>query len=130
MNSRQRKTYGIIFLLLLITEVCIALFIKDNFIRPYIGDVLVTVLICCFLRAVIPKKVKALPIYVFIFAAAVEAAQYFDIVKLLGLENVRFVSVIVGRTFSFHDILCYAIGCALFAIAEYTVKATKKGLMH
>ena len=36
-----RWRYFVIFLLLLIIEVLIALYVHDDFIRPYIGDVLV-----------------------------------------------------------------------------------------
>lgn len=119
--KKQRITYATVFGVLLLTEVLIALFVHDRFVRPYIGDVLVTILICCFCRTAIPKGVPALPVYVFVFAALVEIAQYFNIVKLLGLENNAFLSTIIGTTFSFHDLLCYAVGCVLFWAAEKAV---------
>ena len=119
--KKLRLTYTFAFLLLLLAEILIALFVRDDFIRPYVGDVLVTVLICCFLRIFIPRGVVALPIYVFVFAAAVETGQYFDIVRLLGLESNRFISIIIGRTFSFADLICYAVGCLLFFITERLV---------
>ncbi len=122
MKTKLRIIYSVIFILILITEICIALFIHDDFIRPYVGDVLVTILICALLRIFIPEGVKLLPAYVFIFAAAVEILQYFDIVKLLGLEGNAFLSTIIGRTFSLHDILCYGAGCLLFFSAEMLIK--------
>ncbi len=112
--------------MLLLTEILIALFVRDDFVRPYVGDVLVTVLICCFLRIFFPCGVKALPVYVFIFAAAVEVLQYFDVVKLLGLESNRLLSTIIGRTFSFADLICYAVGCLLFFIVEALFKHKRK----
>lgn len=51
----RRIIYAICFLLLFLTEVYIALYVHDDFIRPYIGDMLVTMLICCFCRMFIPK---------------------------------------------------------------------------
>ncbi|MBQ2916226.1 MAG: DUF2809 domain-containing protein [Clostridia bacterium] len=119
--KKLKFIYLVLFAVLLLTEICIALFIRDNFIRPYVGDILVTVLLCSFVRIFIPNGLKLLPVYVFIFAAAVETAQYFDIVKILGLENNKFLSVLIGRTFSLHDILCYAIGCVLFFIADFFI---------
>lgn len=110
----KRLIYAALFLLILLSEILIALFVNDNFVRPYVGDMLVTVLICCFVRIFFPKGVKLLPVYVFLFAAAVEVCQYFDIVKLFGLEGNRFISVLLGRTFSLADILCYAAGCLAF----------------
>jgi hypothetical protein len=116
--KRKRIIYAAIFALLLLVEIGIALFVHDNFIRPYIGDVLVTVLLCCLCRVVIPQGVPALPIYVFFFATFVELAQYIDIVKLLGWQNNALISTIVGRSFSFLDIICYGAGCLGFWIAE------------
>lgn len=122
-KNRLRIIYGILFLVILITEICIALFVRDNFIRPYVGDMLVTVLICCFMRVVFPVKVKAMPVYVFLFSALVEIGQYFDFVKLLGLDDNLFISTLLGRTFSFADLICYAVGCAAFAVFDYIIKS-------
>ena len=122
MFKKPRLFYSLLFLALLVTEVLIALFVHDNFIRPFFGDVLVTVLLCCFCRIFIPTKIPALPIYVFLFATAVEVSQYFDLVKLLGLENNRFLSILMGRTFSWPDILCYAVGCLLFFLLDLWVR--------
>lgn len=122
MLRKQRITYALIFVTILLIEVLIALFVRDKFVRPYVGDVLIAVLICCLCRVCIPNKVTALPIYVFLFATAVEVTQYFDIVKLLGLENNKLVSTLLGRTFSVADILCYAIGCLGFYLVEKAVR--------
>lgn len=120
--KKRRIIYALLFLSVLLAEILIALFAKDAFVRPYVGDMLVTVLICCFLRIFFPTGVKLLPVYVFLFAAAVEFGQYLDMVKLLGLEGNRLISVLLGRTFSFPDILCYAVGCILFFGAELYVR--------
>ena len=117
----RRITYIICFLVLLLTEVLIALYIDDRFIRPYFGDVLVTALVCSFCRIFAPKGIPTLPIYVFVFATFVEIGQYLNIVKLLGLENNIFFCTILGTSFSFIDLVCYAVGCLLFWAAEKAV---------
>ena len=109
--KNKRILYGSIFCGLLATEVCIALFVNDSFIRPYVGDMLVTLLLCCLCRVIIPNKVRLLPLFVFVFSALVEIGQYFDMVALLGLADNRLLSVLLGRTFSWLDLLCYAVGC-------------------
>lgn len=114
MNNKFRFVYGSSFVILLITEILIGLYVHDNFVRPYIGDVLVTILICCLCRTVVSKGIRLLPIYVFIFATLVEIAQYFDIVKILRVENSPLLSTIIGTSFSFIDILCYGVGCLIF----------------
>ena len=119
--KKTRFRYAAAFCILFLIEILIALFVHDNFIRPYIGDVLITVLLCCLCRIIIPKGVATLPICVFIFAALVEVAQYFEIVKLLGLEDNAIVATIVGTTFSVIDLICYAIGCFAFWATEQII---------
>ena len=116
-KNKARCIYAAVFLLILAVEVLIALFVRDRFIRPYIGDVLVTVLICAFLRIFFLSP-RFLPFYVFLFALAVEVGQYFDMVGLLGLGGIPFFRVLIGSTFSPADIICYAVGCVIFAAAE------------
>ena len=118
---KKRFGYAIAFLVLLITEILIALFVRDDFIRPYGGDILVTVLICAAVRIVFPTGVRLLPLWVFLFAAGVEIGQYFDFVTLLGLGNIAFFRILLGSTFSVADLICYAAGCLLFWIGEKTI---------
>lgn len=72
---------------------------------------LVTLLLCCFFRVLVPNKLRLLPLFVFLFAACVEIGQHFDLVALLDLADNRFLSIALGRTFSWLDLLCYAVGC-------------------
>ncbi len=117
-NIAPRAVYASAFAVILIIEILIALFVDDSFIRPYGGDVLVTVLICCFMRMIFLKKIPLLPLWVFVFAVLVETLQYFDIVSFLGLGNSKFFVVLIGNTFSVADLICYAAGCALFYLCE------------
>lgn len=117
-SVRPRLIYAAVFLLLLITEVIIALFVRDTFLRPYGGDILVTVLLCTLVRILFPKGIKLLPLYVFMFSVLVEFAQYINIVKLLGLSDIAFFRIIVGTSFSRIDIICYGAGCILFFVFE------------
>lgn len=121
--KKTRLTYAILTFLLLITEILIGLYAHDDFIRPYIGDVLVTILLCCLIRAIVPKGRRLLPVYVFIFATFVEFAQYFRIVTILGLEDNRLLSTLIGTSFSPIDLLCYGIGCLLFWATEAALRS-------
>ena len=71
----KRIAYGIATFILLIIEVLIALFVHDAFIRPYIGDVLVVIVIYTFVRIFIQERFVFLPLFVFIFATLVEVLQ-------------------------------------------------------
>ena len=117
-NMKKRLAYGLAFLGILAVEILIALFVRDAFLRPYGGDILVTVLLCCFLRIFFPEKPRLLPLWVFLFAAGVEVGQYFDFVTLLGLGDSAFFRTLLGSTFSWADLLCYGAGCGLFALLD------------
>lgn len=111
-----------VFLVLLVIEIIIALFIRDNFIRPNVGDVIVVILIYFVVKSFFSTKSKLLPLYVFGFAVFVEILQYFNVVKLLGLENNRLARTIIGTTFDVNDIICYFIGCVILFLYQIIVE--------
>jgi len=111
--GRIRRFYAAAALVILAAEVCIALFVRDTFIRPYGGDILAAVFVYCLARLLFPQARGWLAGAVFALCCAVELAQSVDAVALLGLSESAFLSVLCGRTFDVADILCYAVGCAL-----------------
>lgn len=117
-RNQLRIKYGIAFALLLLIEVIIALYVHDSFIRPYVGDMLVVILVYSFTRIFVPEKCRLLPLYVFLFAAGVEVLQYFKLVHILGLEDNRFLRIVLGSVFDIKDIVCYGVGCALLEVFE------------
>jgi hypothetical protein len=110
--------YLLLTIFLFVTETVIALFIKDTIIRPFVGDVLVVALIYCFLRIFLCLDFWKVAIGALLFAIAIETLQYFDYVKLLGLENNRILSVAMGRTFEWLDFVAYFVGFLVVLIAE------------
>lgn len=108
--------YAVYFLLVMATEIYIALFVRDAFVRPYIGDVLVIILMYCFFRMLFAKCSPRLPVYLCIFAVAVEFGQYFHLVKLLHLEEYTVARIIIGSTFDWSDIGCYMSGTVLLLL--------------
>ena len=120
--------YLFLTVFLLSTEIVIALFVKDTLIRPFIGDVLVVGLIYSFLRIFLQIDYRKLAIGVLIFACLIEILQYFDYVKMLGLENNRILSVVMGRTFERLDFAAYFVGFLVIMLAEKMQKpARSKG---
>ncbi len=123
---RKRLLFLAAFILVFLIEGFIALYVRDRFVRPYVGDMLVVVLVYLGIRAVFPKGVKGLPLWVFLFAAAVEAGQYFHLAALLGVDHIRIARIVLGSVFDWKDIACYAAGCLALAFGEYVVR--RKGL--
>ena len=122
MIMKKRIIYLTATIILLIIEVLIALYVHDNFVRPYVGDMLVVLVVYAFVRIFIPERIKLLPLWVFIFAVAVEILQWFHIVDILGLTDSRFFSVLIGGVFDVKDILCYGVGCILLGGYEYLTR--------
>ena len=56
--------YAICFVVILVVEIIIGIYVRDSFVRPYMGDALVVVLIYCFIRIFIPNGLSQLPLYV------------------------------------------------------------------
>jgi Protein of unknown function (DUF2809) len=108
--------YLIAFITLFLIEVGIALFINDRIIRPYIGDILVIILMYTFIRSFIKKPIRFLAIYLFVFASFVEVVQYFNILEVMSLQDNKILSIIFGSTFDIKDILCYLIGSIILII--------------
>ncbi len=112
------KNYFIIAALIFIIEVLIALFVRDNFVRPYLGDTLVVILIYCFIRSFLILPVLTLAIFVLVFSFTIELLQYFNIVERLGLEKSEIVRTVIGTSFAWIDVLAYTVGFAIVVIVE------------
>ena len=117
-TTQKRLIYVAAFLLLLGIEIAIARFTHDRFVRPYVGDVLVVILIGCFMRIFLPKRPRLLSLYVFVFATAVEVLQFLNWTHWLGVHDNHFLRTLLGTTFSWGDIVCYAVGCGTFWLCE------------
>lgn len=119
MKFRFDKKYFLYFLGLLIVEVLIALFIKNEFIRSSVGDVLVVILIYCFIQAFFAVDKKKTIIGVGIFALLVEISQAFKLVEKLNLQDSQFFTTVLGTTFDLNDIWAYLAGCAVVWMLEF-----------
>ncbi|WP_294286929.1 DUF2809 domain-containing protein [uncultured Chryseobacterium sp.] len=104
--------------LLFLSEVLIATVFKDIFfIRAYLGDVIVVMLLYTFIKSFfnIRNDVKLIAC-ILIFSFMVEFAQYFNIAERLGFQPGSVMYIVVGNSFSWLDMLCYAVGCLLLFV--------------
>jgi len=112
------KYYGLLALCLFIIEVLIALYVHDAFVRPYVGDVLVVILLYCFAKTFIDTPVLPTAIAVLVFAYIIEWLQYLQIVNTLGLQHNAIARTVIGTTFQWGDILAYTLGILLVLAVE------------
>lgn len=112
------RRYFILTILLFIVEIFIALYVRDNFIRPYLGDVLVVILIYCFVKSFVKLPVLTVAISTLVFSFIVEFLQLINVIELLGLENSKIAQIVIGTSFSWFDLLAYLIGILLVILVE------------
>ena len=128
------KTYFALAVLIFITEVMIALFVHDLFIRPYVGDVLVVILIYCFVKSFLDLPVLPTALAVLEFSFVIETLQFFEIVNRLGLQDSKFANTVIGNSFAWIDMLAYIIGIILILCFEIIRKkkagSTNSSLRH
>ena len=112
--------YFLISIFIFIVEVLIATVFKDLFfVRAYLGDVIVVVLMYTLILSFFKVENRTkLIIELFIFSVIMEVLQYFKIADVLGLKPGSMAAIIVGNSFSWIDILCYGVGCVLIYLIE------------
>lgn len=110
--------YTIATLVLFLMEVLIALFAHDDFIRPYVGDFLVVILIYCFVKSFVSTPIIHTAWSVLLFSYLIETLQYFQIVHHLGLDKSSIANILIGNYFSWVDILAYTLGIAFVILIE------------
>ncbi len=104
----------LIAIFIFVVEVLIATELKNIFfVRAYLGDVFVVMLMYYFIKAFFDFNPTKLIVGIFIFSCLIEFAQYFHFGELLGFKDTRIVMIILGNSFSWIDILCYFAGCAV-----------------
>ena len=116
-SARTRLAFLAAAVLILAIEIYIAICVKGGFVRHYAGDVLAVILLYALARATFSVPPLNLPLKIFAFAVALELAQYFGVVQILGVES-KILKVMIGGTFDFADLLCYAAGCVLAGVYE------------
>lgn len=105
-----RLPYFLIATFLFVTEVVIAIYFKDDFIRPILGDFLVVILIYAFLMTFLKTSWRRLAIAVLLLAYTIEILQYINIMALLGVSHNTFTRMVLGTTFTWEDMVAYTLG--------------------
>ena len=124
---KKRLIYFIASIALLIIEILIGLY-AHGWIRNYLGDVLVVILLYTLFRTVSPEwpgKWYILPTVILVFSFEVEFLQLWGFCDRFGITN-RLLRIIIGTGFSLIDLLCYAVGILPCYVTEYITKEIRK----
>jgi hypothetical protein len=117
-HRKPRKIYVTAAVLLFILEVVIERYVHDAFVRPYLGDFLVVILIYALLMSINYLKVVTAAVCTLLFAYAIETAQYVHLITVLGLEENKTARIILGTSFSWWDMLLYTLGILFVLVFE------------
>ncbi len=117
-----RKPYALLTIFLFVTEVLIARYMHDGFVRPYLGDFLVVMLLYCFVRTFLTVTVSAACIGVLLFSYAIEVSQYFHLSSLPLFRGSKIARVVLGNSFEWQDLGLYTAGIIVILFLEYFFK--------
>ncbi|NJK77146.1 MAG: DUF2809 domain-containing protein [Microcoleus sp. SU_5_6] len=123
-NSRDRKLLRfhrrsfILFSIIFVIEVMIALFFRDRWIRPLLGDVLVVMAIAYLIHAFFAIRLQKIAIGTLIFAYSIELLQLFKIIDIFGWRDSQLAHLTIGTTFDWRDLIAYAIGVGIVIITS------------
>lgn len=111
-SRRVRGLHLAIALAVFVVEVLIATtFAHVAFVRASLGDYLVVVLLYHLVKAATLARPRPLAVGVFLFACLVEGIQWWHPADLLGLRPGSVLAIVLGNSFSWADVLMYALGC-------------------
>lgn len=102
--------YFIASIILLAIEILIGVYVKDRFIRPYVGDFLVVILLYTLIHTIWNGRVKVMAYSVLIFSFLLEFLQYFKLVDMLGLGHIKLARILIGTSFAWEDLVAYFLG--------------------
>ena len=111
MKTRIRIIMGGLSAVLLGIEILIGMF-AHGWVRNYLGDVLVVILLYTLFRLASPLRPKMgwlLPSAILVFSFCVEFLQLWGFADKMHITN-HLLRIIIGTGFSVIDLLCYTIG--------------------
>ena len=114
MKYKFNLKYFLLAIFIFLVEVLIATVLKDQFfIRAYLGDVIVVMLLYTLVKSFFIINDTKLILGIFAFSCLIEFAQFFNIAEKLGFQPGSLMYIVIGNSFSWIDILCYGVGCLI-----------------
>lgn len=108
--KKIKLSYLLISIGLLITEIIIAIYAKDGFIRPILGDYLAVILLFYLLATFLTISKTKIALLALGISYLIEVLQHLNILKLLRLEHHSILRIVLGTSFSWPDMLAYTLG--------------------
>lgn len=116
LTMKFNLNYFIAFIVLLFTELLIAQ--TSGFIRHTFGDFLAVIGVYFLVKSFLNIEPIKLGIGVLVFSFMVEILQLTPFLEITGLSKNRIASIVFGSTFSYGDLIAYALGIISIIIIE------------
>lgn len=113
MILRFSPLHALLAVSIFLLESCIALNVHDEVIRPLGGDAIVVMLVWAAWRTLVRCNDTLAVAGSLFFCYAIELAQYFHFVDVLGLGRYRIVRIVLGSSFDVRDLAAYTLGAAV-----------------
>lgn len=113
-----RLNYSLLLFIVVVIEVIIALYVHDNFIRPFFGDFLASIFVYFILRTFLEIQILYGALLSLAISYFVEILQYLDFLSYSGFGDSRLLRIVLGTSFSWMDILAYTLGVAAILAVE------------
>ncbi|GMQ57270.1 hypothetical protein AN1V17_16650 [Vallitalea sediminicola] len=116
---KRRLVYILATTICFIICLLIVLLLSHNqFIRGFIGDVVVIILIYCFIKIFVEVDSLKLSISILLFSVLLEILQYLKFINYIGLGQSKVAKIIIGTTFDFRDLLAYVLGTIIVYLLD------------
>ncbi|MHB8064693.1 MAG: ribosomal maturation YjgA family protein [Ruminiclostridium sp.] len=127
---KRRLVYFSLSFLCFIACVFIVKLFKDNqFIRGFIGDIIVISLIYFFIKILYDFNALKLTVFTLVIAFITEFIQLLKLTALLGIENSTLARLILGSVFDPYDLIAYTIGAFLVYIIDTRLVRDQKNVI-
>ncbi len=93
----------------------------SGWIRNYIGDILVVILIYSAIMSIAHFNKKKVALFTLVFAFVIEFSQSFKLAEHLGFEQGSVAYIVLGNTFSQEDLICYLIGGLVILLVDVSL---------
>ncbi|MFY7826024.1 MAG: DUF2809 domain-containing protein [Flectobacillus sp.] len=109
----EQLRYPLIAFTLFCYEAYLSVYVKDNFFRPFFGDFIAVIFAFtffkCFYANNSSKDYRLAGISLMI-AYLLEILQKINFLQMTGLDKYPIMSMLIGHSFSWIDLLAYTLG--------------------
>jgi hypothetical protein len=115
---RFDRRYATLAAAIALTELLIAGFVRDRFVRPYLGDTLAVILLYAAVLSALELPRWRVALLAVSVGCALELGQALRLWAWLGLDEHAVASVVLGTFYDPRDLLAYAAALPLIAALE------------